>query len=271
MATLVYFNSTALSTYTVVNTFAINFLTPYLPPGTYTVTVVVDGVTSSSYEYVIDEPVSNAMITAVTDYATQATNRLLRQYYDKENIKSLIKAYIGNRIQDLSNAISTLYRPYDFYALYGDRLDHVGELVGQYRNGMDDDLYRQFIYARILANKSNGSRDSILEIIYALTAATNVNIIEGHEEGESAQYRVVITESPAFPIDSDYHLEYYRVIKDATSMGIGIEEVFIDDGLAHFTLGPGPTSPATEVINYATGFGDNDVPGIGGTFSNYIK
>lgn len=47
----------------------------------------------------------------------------------------------------------------------GTQLDMVGEKVGQARLGLDDDAYLRMIYARILANKSNGTIAELRAII----------------------------------------------------------------------------------------------------------
>ena len=50
------------------------------------------------------------------------------------------------------------------YVAIGVQLDEIGDIVGQDRNGLDDDDYRRYLFARIATNRSAGKRSDLITI-----------------------------------------------------------------------------------------------------------
>ncbi len=67
----------------------------------------------------------------------------------------------------------------------GVQLDRIGRLVGQSRGAATDDEYRPILRARIRANKSNGSPDSVINVFLAMFAGAGAPL---YTPGWIAQY-----------------------------------------------------------------------------------
>jgi hypothetical protein len=66
--------------------------------------------------------------------------------------------------QRLENAMIQVRDGYDPDTAVGVQLESDGKLVGQPRAGLADDVYRRYIKARILVNRSTGKREELLKI-----------------------------------------------------------------------------------------------------------
>lgn len=74
----------------------------------------------------------------------------------EKNIKKLLRALIEGPIQQLENTWMALLTERRIDNAVGAQLDLLGKMVGQKREGRDDDIYRRFIRARIATNNSDG-------------------------------------------------------------------------------------------------------------------
>ncbi len=99
--------------------------------------------------------------------------RLLSQWRDKPRIVSLIRA-LAVGVQALEDDAFGVLVSTTLTAATNNDLDHWGALVGERRGGLDDQRYRTFIEARILANQSKGSRDELIRILQIISAPSTV-------------------------------------------------------------------------------------------------
>lgn len=109
-----------------------------------------------------------------TDYITEALARLATQYQGKPNIEALLVALVQG-VQDLEDAINGVRSAQSIsgaLAIGGVPLDALGDLLGQAREGRDDDSYARHISARIAIQKSRGRADDILRIARAILPDT---------------------------------------------------------------------------------------------------
>lgn len=79
------------------------------------------------------------------------------------NIKKLLTSLLGP-VQDMENALQTLFTERGIDYALGEQLDVLGRVVGQPRNGLEDEIYRRYIRARITANRSKGTINEITRI-----------------------------------------------------------------------------------------------------------
>lgn len=99
----------------------------------------------------------------ITDLVEQAKARMLLQY------KTLAK-FVGDvavlvaEVQELEDAFWAFYLELDVELADGVWLDRLGSLIGERRESAGDTRFRNFIKARILANKSTGSTDDVLAV-----------------------------------------------------------------------------------------------------------
>src|SRR5690349_3946784 len=73
-------------------------------------------------------------------------------------------AILATPFQSLENTLQDLLTKRSIDTAEGAQLDVIGKLVGQPRNGLDDDTYRRYCRARIATNRSNGTNENLITI-----------------------------------------------------------------------------------------------------------
>jgi hypothetical protein len=114
-----------------------------------------------------------------TDHAAQAKARLLQQYKEASapGVQELVEV-LGFEVQDLEDALFQIIDETKLSAAIGVNLEHLGDIVGQPRNGMEDETYWLWIQARIRANRSSGSIDEILAIFMLINEGASFQFVE---------------------------------------------------------------------------------------------
>lgn len=108
---------------------------------------------------------------------------LLPERYRKPNTEKLYYAIFHDR-GDLHRAIGQVEDSLDINKAYGQTLDNIGGNVGQLRQGEDDDLYRQLIKVRIIANLSLGNIPTINKVLSVLTKDVYLGLKEVWDKEE---------------------------------------------------------------------------------------
>lgn len=101
---------------------------------------------------------------AKRDHTAEAYERLSHQFKDKPNLVALLAIFTAH-YDELEAAFYALLVERTIYAAVGAQLDQIGAVVGQPRQGLDDETYRRYILARIAANKSDGLVEDLLNIV----------------------------------------------------------------------------------------------------------
>lgn len=104
-------------------------------------------------------------------------DKLLHQFKDSPNYKALVETYLElhNQIQETCFEVLASR---DIQQATGLSLDLIGKIVGQQRNNLSDDDYRQAIIIKIYVNNSKGTISDIQNIVKALTNSTDVQVFE---------------------------------------------------------------------------------------------
>lgn len=102
----------------------------------------------------------------VSDHENRAVRELLSVHQTKPRLVALARA-MGAGVQLLEDALFGFVVGWSIEYVNGDALDVFGKIVGEQRQGLDDNTYRRFIQARVKANVSEGTRDELIDI-YAL-------------------------------------------------------------------------------------------------------
>jgi len=113
----------------------------------------------------------------ITDHKEQAISRLLAQYSDKDNFKSVIEG-IAEMVQDSEDDFYPVLELLDINNATGLWLDLLGSILGQKRLGLGDAIYRSLIYSKIGRNTSNGTYANIVSVFIALTESTSITFKE---------------------------------------------------------------------------------------------
>lgn len=99
----------------------------------------------------------------ITDMVATAASRVLWQYKNLPRFTTLMAGNVG-QVQSLEDAMWAIVPMLDINQATGAWLDLLGAFVGEPRDGAEDDDYRRFIAARILANGSTATIEEILAV-----------------------------------------------------------------------------------------------------------
>lgn len=185
----------------------------------------------------------------ITDHQARAVDRLAIQYKDSQSVPGLVTA-AANGTQEVEDALWSLAVPATVASAVGAKLDRIGAIVGQAREGRADDLFRLWIRARMVLNRGGGRPEDLLTAFRLVSGGTQVTIDE------------------EFPAAIVLHLGYtagiempsaHELLQTARAAGV---RAILDAAL----------SPADQVFAFdpnGAGFGDVNDPQVGGTLSTY--
>jgi hypothetical protein len=134
------------------------------------------------------------VVTSLTqvDHVAAALDRLCYQFRDKQGIVDLVTVF-AQRWNDLEAVFWALLSMRTVYTAVGAQLDTVGEIVGQPRNGLGDDDYRRFIFARIATNKSSGLVEDLITVAKLVLNDANATIVVNQQGAAAVVVRVIGT------------------------------------------------------------------------------
>ena len=188
------------------------------------------------------------MIDLITDHKEQAKERLISQYQQADNLKSILDAF-NEQTQDLEDAIHEMFLGRWIENAEGDTLDDFGTIVGQDRLGFDDDFYKILLYVKMGANISQGETERVIDVYKIITQATLAQLREHFPAGMT-----LLSNGQINPITAQF---IYNKLQQVVGAGIRIDRIgeFSD---APFGFAGAPT---------ALGFGTTADPLIGGEFA----
>lgn len=150
-------------------------------------------------------------VTEKTTHAAEARARLLGQFKGKTKIEGVVSAQAAQS-QAEETVFFELLEERSLATGVGVQLDGIGEIVGEERKGKADALYRIYLQARILINRSSGTAPQINEIANLLIDAANNR---AYSELYPAAFKIVVDD--IFPTDVDAIKE---ILGDARGGGI---------------------------------------------------
>ena len=109
-----------------------------------------------------------SQLVKINSHVTDGLNRLISQYRNKENFNKLLTKLI-ERYQELENFLFDFSTRLDIQKSRGTQLDNFGGLVGQRREGNNDDTYRILLRTRIGINTSRSLPVNLTDIVKELT------------------------------------------------------------------------------------------------------
>lgn len=115
---------------------------------------------------------------------------LTSQYQGSGKLKDTLAA-LNEKVADADAALSQMHSVFDIDTATGDRLDKIGEIVGQNRTVdfqpttgspvLDDDTYRLLLKARIVANHWDGRVQSLYEAWSVLFPGGQIIVEDGQD------------------------------------------------------------------------------------------
>jgi len=104
------------------------------------------------------------------------------QTYARGETKKLV-SFDDEQFAELDRLIDKMSDQYDLEKAKGILLDRLGKLVGENRDGNDDELYRLLIRLRILLNTTDGSINDIIKVIKFIFSSEVVHIQPNYPAG----------------------------------------------------------------------------------------
>jgi hypothetical protein len=104
-------------------------------------------------------------MTLEQNTAHVAEGQALPIYDLRQSLQQALLASYLVQVQELEDAVWSLYFGTMVEHATGDALDQLGEIVGQPRQGRSDEVYRVWILARSLVSRSNGKPEELLAIL----------------------------------------------------------------------------------------------------------
>lgn len=118
-------------------------------------------------------------LEAVVDHVDDALGYLPEQFKPAENFQAFISAFV-EVLQDAEDMLQELWTSRFIDNATGARLDGLGSIVGEERNGLEDADYRVRIKTRIRVNVSSGLEVDIYDVFALVLQDTTppINLVE---------------------------------------------------------------------------------------------
>lgn len=113
------------------------------------------------------------------DYAAIAVPRLTGQFENSPKLKALMAAIVGP-LTTLETDADALIAERWIDTAVGKQLDGCGYIVGEYRQGRGDDVYRDAIKFRVFVNISKGTPTDLIRGLKFLTRPTDCQYLEAY-------------------------------------------------------------------------------------------
>ena len=142
----------------------------------------------------------------------EAWERLPERFRKENNLKLYYVLYGG--FDEVYRAFDEIRASRNLDKAYGATLDKIGANVGQFRLDEDDDLYRQLIKVRIIANLSLGNIPTINKVLSVLTKDVYLGLREAWDKTEYQNEPAKIVVNLSHSIEN-YPIELIERIKSA--------------------------------------------------------
>jgi hypothetical protein len=162
-------------------------------------------------------------VPTIADHQQRATTKLLEQSKNRPNFNSLLNAMtaVVQSFEDLSYPV---LGGRSLATAVGLQLDHLGEIVGLGRNGLDDPTYKLYLIGTIAKNNSDSTTATLLNIVQALFEAKTANIISpltgGHDHRRAPAVIGIEVGSPT--VDPSLYATAISILKDALAATVRI-------------------------------------------------
>lgn len=110
-------------------------------------------------------------IVAVTDHVERGLSNLIDQFKGRPRIEAWVRSFL-KEVQALSDAAWAVLISRLLDDAVDAQLDVLGKIVGEARNGREDEVFRLFIRARVRINRSRGKSIDILEVLAIIASGT---------------------------------------------------------------------------------------------------
>ena len=109
-----------------------------------------------------------SQLLKIDSHSREAVARLISQFQGKPRMVKIIET-LATRTQTLENCLFQFYERLDLLTSVGNQLDNFGEIVGQDRNSVSDQIYRILLRTKIGINTSQSIPQNLIDIVSELT------------------------------------------------------------------------------------------------------
>lgn len=184
-------------------------------------------------------------ITQITDYETRSPQLLLERYR-KPTVMALLASWLSE-VQELENALWSLLTERAVANAVGAQLDVLGKLVGQPREGKDDDVYRVWVTARVLVLRSSGQTEQLLAIAKTLLGSAVPVRVEEY-------YPLALVLNAEVGIDPTLGAQVAKLLAAAKGGGVSLQfSWFSKYGGQPFSFAPGADSELNSPLGFDNG------------------
>lgn len=198
------------------------------------------------------------------DYVTIGVGRLTNQFQDSPRFIALVTAMLQpfSELEDVADALKS-QRWIDIAV--GAQLDGAGYIVGEYRQGRDDDAYREAIMFRIFVNTSNATPEDMIKGLRFLTKPDDIQYMEqypatailftGGPVIPSGLQRTMQGLAPAAISDVQILVSYGRNYPFRFSRSAPLGELFVNNDQDYLTAQGSDLQVQTQEVTQGARFG----------------
>jgi hypothetical protein len=150
------------------------------------------------------------------DVVQEGLDFLIDFWKDKPKVQGLLKSQL-REIQEIEDVAFQLLNERNVTDAVGAQLDVIGNLVGEQREGREDEPYRQAILLRISINRSDGTPPVILDILNLISGSPIPNLFE-HFPASFHAY-----------VDRGASHNLARTLKEVSAAGVDTRLIFDDN------------------------------------------
>lgn len=193
-------------------------------------------------------------IVPITNHVQQALALLAQQFHGNVQIEAIVRAIV-RRVQDFEDLAIAVVNGFDLDTAIGAQLDLIGVIVGEPRQGREDEEYRLHIRARIRLNVGSGTGPDIIDIVALMLT------------GRSAEMRPYYPASFVVEVHGattdDEGAEAAVITRSATAAGVGAQFIYSNnDDSTSFIWADGDTEEASTTQGWAADADDEPEGGI---------
>jgi hypothetical protein len=126
-------------------------------------------------------------------------------------------ATLATPFQSLDNALQQLLTERSIDTAVGAQLDVIGRIVGQPRNGLDDETYRRYCRARISTNRATGITEDLITVTSLI-----VYDDDGYYEVDTQGIATVVLRVRDIAITEDLADVLISFLRDTVSAGVRV-------------------------------------------------
>ena len=194
-----------------------------------------------------------ADFTKITTYETDALDRLLSEYKNADNLRSIVSIF-ADALQTVENDVYDVYTLRGIDTAEGIQLDNIAAVLGLSRSGLTDAQLKVRIYAKIAENTSRGTFEQVVGIFKLLTSADYVQADEIFPAG----LRLIAVNAT---YDITTASDIVNAMYSAKAAGVKLDAVVVTGDNVFGFYGDAD----------ALGFGDVTDPLVGGNFADKLN